>query len=438
MAKIVLIGAGSAIFGLGTISDIFNSNVLKGATITLHDINKGALGKTKDIAEKYNSKFSHNFKIEATTDRKVALKGADFCIISIEVGHRFDLWDQDWKIPLQYGFRQIYGENGGPGGLFHSLRIIPPILEICEDIKTICPNSFVFNYSNPMQRISHAVTTKFPELKYTGLCHEINSMRKQLPDLMETNYENIEIKAGGLNHFSILLEAKYKDTKRDGYPIIREKFNTYYSNLINRYDDYHKSKPGAERGVFFQLYKDYGYLPITVDSHLGEYLQWGHNVADHDGINEFYNNYRNKCLNFHENELAFSHLFDPKKEIYERIIPIIEAIIQDSNLEEEAVNIPNNNLIDNLPKDIVVEVPGNINKNGVSGVRLDNYPSSFRSLLNNQVGVIQLTTDAVLNKSKHSAYLAMLADPVVDNPKAAENLLETMLDVQKEYLGYLS
>ena len=175
-----------------------------------------------------------------------------------------------------------------------------------------------------------------------------------------------------------------------------------------------------------------------MDSHLGEYLQWGHNVADHDGINEFYNNYRKKCLNFHENELAFSHLFDPKKEIYERIIPIIEAIIQDSNLEEEAVNIPNNNLIDSLPKDIVVEVPGKINKNGVSGVKLNNYPSSFRSLLNNQVGVIQLTTDAVLNKSKHSAYLAMLADPVVDNPKAAENLLETMLDVQKEYLGYLS
>ena len=127
-----------------------------------------------------------------------------------------------------------------------------------------------------------------------------------------------------------------------------------------------------------------------------------------------------------------------KKEMYERIIPFIEAIFQDSNLVEEAVNIPNNNLIDSLPKDIVVEVPGNINKNGVTGVRLDNYPSSFGSLLNNQVGVIQLTTDAVLNKSKHSAYLAMLADPGVDNPKAAENLLETMLDVQKEYLGYLS
>lgn len=437
MAKIVLIGAGSAIFGLGTISDIFNSEVLEGSTITLHDINDKALQKTKNIAEKYRSKLDRKFNIEANNDRRAALKNADFCVISIEVGNRFDLWDQDWKIPLQFGIRQIYGENGGPGGLFHSLRIIPPILEICEDIRAICPNAFVFNYSNPMQRISHAVTKKYPELRYTGLCHEINSMRIQLPDLMETDYENIEIKAGGLNHFSILLEAKYKNTKKDGYPIIREKFDSYYSNYVNSYDDYHKSKPGAERGVFCQLYKDYGYLPITVDSHLGEYLQWAHSVADHEGINEFYTNYRNKCLNFHENKSSFSYLFDPNKKMYERIIPIIEGIINDSNLEEEAVNVPNDNLISILPKDIVVEVPGKINRRGVSGVSLDNYPSNFGSLLNNQVGVIQLTTDAVINKSKHSAYLAMLSDPVVDNAKAAASLLDTMLDIQKAHLGYL-
>ena len=65
--------------------------------------------------------------------------------------------------------------------------------------------------------------------------------------------------------------------------MIRDKFSNYYSNFINCYDDYHKSKPGAERGVFCQLYKDYGYLPITVDSHLGEYLQWGHSVAIQSG-----------------------------------------------------------------------------------------------------------------------------------------------------------
>ena len=150
MVKIVLIGAGSSQFGLGTVSDIFKSNVLKDCNITLHDINHKALEKTRSTAEKYKKDFNANCKIEATTNRKEALKDADYCLISIEVGDRFELWDQDWKIPLQYGFKQIYGENGGPGGLFHSLRITPAIIEICEDINEICPEAFVFNYSNPM------------------------------------------------------------------------------------------------------------------------------------------------------------------------------------------------------------------------------------------------------------------------------------------------
>ena len=436
MVKIVLIGAGSAVFGLGTVSDIFQSETLQGSTIPLHDINLNNLQKIKSIAEKNKQSLGVNFKIEATTDRNKALKNADFCIISIEVGNRFDLWDQDWKIPLQYGVKQIYGENGGPGGLFHSLRIAPVILNICEDIIKICPNAFVFHYSNPMQRICHTVTTKYPDLKFVGLCHEIASMERQLPFLMETDYSNIEIKAGGLNHLSILLDVKYKDSQKDGYPVIRKKFKDYYSKLINEHEGF-SSDPGAERGLFFELYKMYGYLPITTDSHLGEYIQWAHCVVDQEAINDFYNNYKKKCLSFYDN-VSYSTFFDKKNnEMNERIIPIIEAIIEDSNVEEEAVNVPNKNFIEHVPNNIVGEVPGILNKNGVSGVRLENYPSTFGTLLNNQAGTIELTTDAVLNKSKQSAYLALLADPVVDNSIEAQKLLDAMIDHQDKYLGYL-
>ena len=224
MEKIVLIGAGSQNFGLGIIGDIFKSKVLEGSVIFLHDIDKTTLANTKIIANDYKEKLGVNFEIKASTSRKEALKDATFCVISIEVGKRFDLWDQDWKIPLQYGIRQVYGENGGPGGLFHSLRQIPPILEICADINSICPDATIFNFSNPMQRICHAVTTKFPNLKFIGMCHEIASMERQLPSLMETDFSNIEYRAGGLNHLSILIEVNYKNTGKDGYPIINQNF----------------------------------------------------------------------------------------------------------------------------------------------------------------------------------------------------------------------
>ena len=434
--RIVLIGSGSTNFGLGTVSDIFKSKVFDGCTIIFHDINKESLKNTQNIANKFKEKNKINVTIEATHSRKEALKNADFCIISIEVGNRFDLWEQDWRTPQQFGIKQVFGENGGPGGMFHSMRIIPPILDICDDISKICPDSFVFNYSNPMQRVSHAVTTKYPDLKYTGLCHEIASMERHLPEILNTPFSNIEITAGGLNHFSILVDAKFKDTGKDAYPEIRKKVPDYFKNFVNNHDG-NESKPGAERGVFFELFDRYNYLPITTDSHLGEYLQWAYSVADHEGILEFYNNYKKKCLTFYDSEDKYDGFFDSDSEMNERIIPILEGIITDLNYEESAVNIPNQGFIEYLPDGIVVEVPGLVNKNGVSGLKIENYPKGFASLLLNQVSVIELTTEAILNQSKNIALQALLSDPVVDNVGDAENMLNTILSLQSPYLDYL-
>ena len=417
--RIVLIGAGSTNFGLGTVSDLFKSQVFQGSTIILHDINKEALRKTEKIALQFKEQKKININIEAHLSRKDALQDADYCVISIEVGDRFELWEQDWKIPQQFGIKQVFGENGGPGGMFHSMRIIPPILEICEDISRICPDAIVFSYSNPMQRICHAVTTKYPDLKFTGLCHEIASMERHLPEILNTPFSNIEIKAGGLNHFSILVEAKFKDTGKDAYPEIRKKVPEYFKDLINTWDG-QVSKPGAERGVFFELFNRYNYLPITTDSHLGEYLQWAYSVADHEGILDFYNKYKKKCSTFYDSEETYRDYFEIDGKMNERIVPILEGVVADLDHEEPAVNIPNKGFIEYLPDGIVVEVPAVINNNGVSGIKLENYPKSFATLLLNQVSVIELTTAAILQHSKDIALQALLADPVVDNVGAAE------------------
>ena len=139
----------------------------------------------------------------------------------------------------------------------------------------------------------------------------------------------------------------------------------------------------------------------------------------------------------YDDETHYKEYFNDDKNMRERIVPILQHIIEDTNFEESAVNLPNSNFIECLPNEIVVEVPGIINKSGITGLKLKNYPKEFGNLLNNQVGTIQLTTEAVLKKSKHSAYQALLNDPIVDNTKSAEKLLKTMIDFQEKYLGYL-
>ncbi|NSW52997.1 MAG: alpha-glucosidase [Anaerolineae bacterium] len=444
--NIVLIGAGSAQFGYGTMGDIFQSKVLEGSHITLLDINPTALAVVEKTGQEFIKEHNLPFTLSATTDRKEALQGADFIVISIEIGNRFDLWEQDWRIPQQYGIRQVYGENGGPGGLFHSLRIIPPILEICEDIMQICPNATVFNFSNPMSRICTTVTRKFPDLKFIGMCHEIASLRLFLPFILGLPYEELDVRAAGLNHFSVLLEVKEKATGKDLYPAVREKAPKLFEALPSwrgvmkmyketgvwptKPEDYVgiETEAWPERHLFKVILEQFGYLPITTDSHFGEYIQWAYDTVDHKGILDFYNNYKGHL----------AHV-EPKIELKmsERIVLIIEGILTDSGYEEPAVNVRNNGLIPALPDFISVEVPAIVDKDGVHGIRMENYPKGIAGLLSNQVAVHDMTAEAVLTGSKQAVLQALLVDPIVDVYQPVEEMLDTILDYQKKWLGYI-
>jgi alpha-galactosidase len=183
-----------------------------------------------------------------------------------------------------------------------------------------------------------------------------------------------------------------------------------------------------ERRVFKVMLEKFGVMPITSDSHFGEYIQWAYDVADHRGILDFYR--------FYKEYLA---TVQPQIELRleERIIPIIEGILTDAGYVEEAVNVPNKGLIADLPDWLVVEVPAVVDKNGVHGVKLGRLPRGFTGLLLNQAAVHDLTAEAILQKSKAAALQALLVDPIVDHYENLEEMLNTMIDYQEKWLGYL-
>ncbi len=413
--RIVLIGAGSAQFGLGTLTDLFSSEPLYGSTIVLHDINSTALDRVYRLGQSYLAERSLPFTLEATTSRQEALLGATFCVSSIEVGNRFDLWEQDWHIPQQYGIRQVYGENGGPGGLFHSLRIIPPILEICGDVMRYCPDAYVFNFSNPMSRICTAVGRKYPDLRLFGLCHEVFSLELHLPLMLSVAFEDLQLTPAGLNHFSFLIEARYRSSGLDAYPDIREQAPAYFAGR-------------GERGLFSYVLEQFGVLPITTDSHMGEYVQWAHDKVDHQGILDFYSMYRRHCA---------EKVFRMGEVSHERVVPMIEGIVLNTGQRELAVNVMNAGYIKELPNDIAVEVPAIVDAGGVHPENVPTLPKGIAGLLRNQVAVHDLTAEAALTGSKQAALQALLVDPVVQSARAAEQTLDTILARQGEYLGYL-
>lgn len=426
--KIVLIGAGSLIFGLGSVGNILASDILKGSTICLHDINAETLDLAYHASQAAIDEKNLDFELTSTTDRQEALKNGTFIISSIEVTPRYPLLDMDYRIPQEFGNKQISGENGGPGGLFHSLRIIPPVLEICNDIAKICPNAFIINLSNPMSRVCLAIKRTYPELKFVGLCHEYHHFLPILEKILETPISNLDIKAGGFNHFGVFLEIKYKNTNKDAYPDFRKKGPQFLKDFKG-YDGF--------KLIGFIL-KKYGYCPYTTDSHYGEYLPFAWEKGDIPAVRHFWASH---------GRVITSHRFIKLKKYIEKgkghkvvkpdeehAIPIIEGILTDANYIEHSVNIPNDGIITNLPRDSVVECPAIINKNGVNGITLGEYPKGLAALLRTQYSVQDLVVEAAITRSKELALQALLADPVVESYWQAKNILDHMLKLQADYI----
>ena len=198
------------------------------------------------------------------------------------------------------------------------------------------------------------------------------------------------------------------------------------------------AKPSDNRKSSFQfadkklgqfILENYNLLPITVDSHFGEYISWAWDVVDNRGIMDFYDFYKANLTTDNKPEI--------KLELHERVVPIIEGIIGDEGYEEPAVNVLNDGLIEDLPSWVAVEVPAVINNKGVNGLKMPPLSKGYLSLLRNYCGVYDLTAEAILYESKDSAIQAILANPVVHQAKNVKEMVDRMIDIQSQWLGYL-
>ena len=457
--KIVLVGAGSTSFGPSMFTDIYHSKLLEGSTIVLHDIDKERLEIIYELLVAENERiYDNKLSVERTTNRSAAFKNADFIISSIEVGDRFKLWMQDYEIPRKHGSTQIMGECGGPGGSFHAFRIVPPIVEIVKDAEKICPNAFFINFSNPMSRVCLAIKRSVSNLKFVGLCHQIGFMDKHIPQMFsktplkqsttvisyrekfaqwEKTKENLRMKTIGLNHFGFLIGLEDITSGKDLMPEFNAKCLDYFKDKRDRFefDD-----------LTFGLYEKTGYFPYVGDNHLGEYLQIGEEFTRTQDMIDWITQADQGGKGIYDKVTRMYKRLKkgryPKKGILanlytgERAIPIIEAIIEDKNSYETAVNIPNDGLVENLPEDLILECSATVDKDGVHGLKYGNIPKNIAALLRIEASVQDVCIDAILNKSKEQAITCLAVDPNVGSFIKAESMFDEMRELQKEYLSY--
>lgn len=447
--KFVMIGAGSVCFCPATLSDILLNESFKNVAlkITLMDIREDALRTSESFARKAIAWTGRgDVTLDATTNLRKALEGADFVISAIEV-ERYYYWSMDFHIPRRYGFRQVYGENGGPGGMFHTLRNLGPTLEIAHAMEEICPNAYLLNYTNPEAKLVEGVS-KLSKTPVVGLCHGEGMGVDQLSEIMQIPREDIDADVCGLNHFGWFTRIQHKKTGEDLYPLLREKEDKI--DLLAHWDDI---------GLSRLMMRTYGLYPYPGTNHIGEYIAWSDEMLASTKIQYFHDPVRNDpwrggtvpefvysfagnptsrpLYSNKDEEQAYQDSFAMDGVLHgssEYGIPIAEAIYFDKSVRIGAVNMLNKGYAPNLPQDMCIELPAMVDGKGIHPIAQPALPTAVASMIATQGAIHQLIIDAYVEKSRNKLLQAMLLDPTVSNYNNAVALINEMCERQKEIL----
>jgi alpha-galactosidase len=416
--KIVFLGATSMSFGLSMLRDIFSSGELRGSTLTLVGRNPKTLAKMAELARLLNNKTGAGLLIEQTTDRRAAFDGAEFVVNATAID-RNRLWKLDFDVPRKYGIRHTLGENGGPGGLFFTLRTLPLVFDFVREMQELCPKALFINFSNPESRIILALG-KYSPIRALGLCHGIFMGQGDVARIIGLPYDQVDVWGAGINHFQCLMQIRHRATGEDLYPLLRTKERDYDPSFA----------PLTRR-----LFRAFGYWMTCSDEHFGEYLAYGWEGGEHGYDFDADERWRAEFAFALDRALAGAPVPpDWLTPSGERGAAAIGAILHNKKRVLESGIVPNRGAIPNLPADAAVEVQVMADAAGIHPISLGPLPDPIAKLLHTQVSVQELAVEAAVRASKEIALQALLIDPVVNSASAAVKLLDELWEANRPYI----
>ncbi len=454
--KITVIGAGSASFGENTLSALLRSKKLRGSTLALVDRNPQSLEIVKRLAERLNREWEAGFTISSHTHHAEALPGSDFVVSAIEVGPREELWKSDFEIPLKYGVRQPYAENGGPGGFAHAARNVLPVLEIVREMEKTCPEAWFINFTNPMVRICDLVN-RYSKIKVVGLCHQLmigyvfvgmllgKDLGFEVPEGITGMHSDIqqhaareqvlhhilplvEIRAAGTNHFTWMLSIRKRDSGEDLYPLFRQRWEACDP----------KFEPLTRR-----VYEAFGIFPVPGDTHLCEYLPWvsdpqtkpwdkyNLHLYDWDTFAAMRDLSLNRLARMADGVMEIDGLLHTDSE---GALEMIENLAGNGNHYHMAANLPNVGQIPNLPLNAIVETPVFVDGAGIHPVHTGPLPEPVAELCRRELFTAQLGIDAAVEGDRQKALQCLLLDPVITDLETVRLVLDDYLTTYREHL----
>lgn len=423
--RVVLIGAGSYVFGPAMLEQALLKHRLTNLDLRLVDVDEELLELMVAAGQRVAEDAHITATISATTNRREALANADFviCAVSFQTLERFA---RDREIIARYAPTHLVTDFGGVAGISYTLRQAVLLQQIAEDMKTVCPKAWLLSVSNPLPRLCQL--TQAMGVNTVGLCSvSLNgyNMVAHLLANQELSYpftsarERWQLRAAGLNHLSWLLELRDCVTEADLLPQLRESLQK-------------TGLPGQP--LTTAVFRETGYLPLAGDDHIRDFCKPYPGVGSLEHTSHGDADARENRLELLRQIASRQESYEPLfiQKSWERPFAVIEALAK-KHPETHVLNLVNLGQLPEIPRGVFVEAPCRVSEAGFEPVMLA-LPNEVIPLTQRTAQVHNLVVQAILTQSKNYLYQSLELDPTVTEKQACIRALEGCLDAHGDIL----
>lgn len=447
--RIAMLGAGS-FFTDGITEGLCRApEVFAGSTFVLVDVSKERLELSAVRNRKIVQRMDGKITIKTARDRRRALEGCDYVVTSCEK-NRVAYWAKDIEIPARYGVEQFTGENGGPGGQAHAMRNITMFMGICKDLRELCPDAWLMNFTNPMSFVC-TYFNQYSGIRALGFCHQVHGSVGVVAEMLGFEPGDLEVISGGVNHFNWLLDIRRRGTGESCLDEFVEKVrrSKYWKKNFERI---------PHQRFTLDVLKTFGLYPVGYDDHICEYVPFFYDPEEWEGLGfeprvvglraELRRRQSKKKTSPSAKKAAETRA---RGELYNYPFPrdghhpyyqekptqVIEAFATNEPLYITSINIPNHGSIDNLPCEAVVDIPAVAVGGEVRGVHVGPLPTFAMELCRRQITIHELLTEATVTGDRQKVVQSMALDPYVRSMKQARQITDAFLKYYREELPQL-
>jgi alpha-galactosidase len=419
MIKVAMIGAGSVVFSRTLTGDLLSHPEFHDATFTYMDVDRERLEVGAALCRKIAKSMGANPKIEATLDRREALRGADFVIVMVQVGG-FDNTLVDFEIPRKYGLNFTIADTTGPGGLMRALRTYPFYRDLVRDALDVAPNAYILNYSNPMSMNMQAIYRN-GHTRAVGLCHSVQGTFNQLMGYIGEKPSDIAFQCAGINHMAFYLKIAKNNV--DLYPRLFAAMNDPKAYNTNK--------------VRFELMRRLGYFVTESSEHSAEYCPYfiPHGKEYIQKYDVPIDEYLRRCDGIVDEFERQKKLAQSDEALTHRVSPeygsqIIHSIATGTPRVVYG-NMPNNGAISNMPRNAIAEVPTLVDRAGLQFTTVGELPPQLIAYMNPHITQHELFIRAAMEGRRDHLYQAAMFDPLT----AASVPMDRIVDMVDELIA---